>query len=193
MSKLLTKYLDEQSLKSSLAFAVIYCLLFNSSIFLYKFNHYNVATASLLFLILKDFLMVTGALFLFFFGFTIHEMIFRVSTMILFALGAFASYHMYMHEATLSHRLMTSLYGSNLIESYKFVNIRLVVWMIFSLGVCYSAIRHFTVKTPPQFFAKLLCAICLFLFVNCIILPPFDFLEDYFPTQFLSSWYFYFT
>ena len=192
MTKLITKYVDQQSLKTSLAFAVLYCVLFNSSIFIYKFNHYNTGTASLIFMIAKDALLVTASLFVFFFGFTLHDLLFRLATLTLFATGAFASYHMYAYEASLSHRLMSTLYGNNLLESYKFLSIRLIVWMIFSIAVCYSAIRHFKVQTPPQFFSRLLCALCLFLFVNCIISPPFDFLEDYFPTQFLNSWYSYY-
>lgn len=193
MSKLLTKYIDQNSLKASLSFAIIYCLMFNGSIFFYKFNNYNVGTASLLFMIAQDFLFTTTALFVFFFGFTLHDLLFRLFSLAMFATGAFVSYHMYAYEANLTQRLITSLYGNNIIESYKFLSIRLVIWVIFSIGICYSAIRHFKVGTPPQFFTKLLCGLCLFLFANCIISPPFEFLEEYFPTQHLNSLYQFYT
>lgn len=189
MFKFVTKYVDQQSLKASFAFAIIYSLMFNSSVIVYKFNHYNIGAASLLFMLARDFLFSTVALFVFFFGLTLHTRFFQVLMIILFISGAFASYHMYAYEATISRRLLTSFYEN----SDRILNVRLIVWMIFSLGVCYSAIKHFKVQTPPQFFTKLLCAFCLFLFVNCIISPPFDFLEDYFPTQFLNSCYLYFT
>ena len=188
--KFLAKHIDQDALKASLAFAVIYCLMFNSSVFVYKSINYNIGAVELVFMIIKDFLLTTGALFVFFFGATMHSILFRVFAVLLFLGGAIASYHMYVYEATMSARLMRSLYGNSPMEAYSLVSIKLVIWMIFSLGICYSAIWHFKVRTPSQFFTKLLCAVCLFLFVNCIISPPFPFLEDYFPTQFLSSIYF---
>lgn len=188
----LKKHIDPDALKYSLAFAVIYCLMFNSSIFYYKFTHYSVGTLQVIFIIIRDFFLTTLALSVFFFGLTLHNLLFRISSVILFFFGSFASYHMFVYGKYLSNGLLTSIYGNSPLEMYKFVSIKLTIWAIFSVGICCSAIWHFRISTPAPFFTKLLSALCLFLFINCIISPPFDFIENYYPIRFLNSTYEYF-
>lgn len=190
--KFLYKYIDQDTITNSLAFALIYCVICNSSVVYYKITHDHASALNIALTISKDIILNTIFLFIFFFGFALHKILFQICSFLLFLLGGIASYHIFFHEKHLSLNLIRSLYGHSILEMHNFISIRLIVWVIAALGICYLSIRHFKISTPSQFFTKMISIVCLFFFINCIISPTFIFLEEYYPIQFLNNIYKYF-
>lgn len=56
MFGIIQKYLDKEVIKISAIFALVYCLMFNSAIFVYKFEYYQVNLLTGILELVKDFL-----------------------------------------------------------------------------------------------------------------------------------------
>ena len=192
MFKFIKGHLDIAVLKNALSFALIYCLLFNSSVFLYKFEYQqaNILTAMLEFV--KDFIYLIITLFVFFLGLSLNRKLFIIGSLFLFITGALASYYLFFFSISPSRGMMPSLFETNVTEAYELVSARLAVWLIFSVSMCIYSIKHFNVQPTKMFFTRILSAICMLLIVVNIITPKYSFLKNYFPMQYLHNSYIYF-
>lgn len=192
MLKIIQKQLDTSLIKISLIFALIYCVLFNSAVFIYKFDYYKVTAFKAFLELGKDFIYIYLTLFIFFFGLTIHRVVFIIGALFLFITGALASYYLYFFQIAPTKEMMYSFFGTELNEAYELASIRLIVWLVFSIFVCIYTIRHFGVNNTNLFVTKLLSAICILLTLNNIITPQYKMLNSYFPIQYLHNSYLYF-
>lgn len=192
MLRLLRTQLDANLIKISLIFALIYCILFNSAVLIYKFNYYRAAELKAVLELSKDFIYIYLSLFIIFFGLTINRFIFIAGTICLFLTGALASYYLYFFQIAPTAEIMHAFFGTEPNEIYELVSIRLIIWLIFSLFIGMSAIKHFGVSTSNLFVTKLLSAICILLMFNSIIAPQYKILNSYFPIQYLHNTYLYF-
>lgn len=84
MIKFIQKQLDVALVRTALIFALIYCLMFNTSVVLYKYEYYQVSFVSAIFELLKQFIYTYITVFIFFFGFAIHRLIFIIGSIFLF-------------------------------------------------------------------------------------------------------------
>ena len=73
MFKILQKHLEFNLIRIAAIIAIIYMLLFNSAVFIYKFDYYKVSGVLAILELGKDFIYIYLTLFIFFFGCTIHR------------------------------------------------------------------------------------------------------------------------
>ncbi|WP_341793433.1 MULTISPECIES: sulfatase-like hydrolase/transferase [unclassified Rickettsia] len=189
MLKIIQKHLDTKLIKLALVLAFIYCLLFNSAVLIYKFDYYKASFFKAILELTKDFCYIYIFSFIIFFGFTVHRLILTIGTIFLFVTSAIASYYLYFFKIKPTKEMMGSFFSTDLNEIYELISIRLIIWLIFSLFACLYTLKNFTITNTNSFITKLLSAICLLIFVNTIISPPFKILNNYFPVQYLHNTY----
>ena len=192
MIKSIQKQLDVSLVSTALTFALIYCLMFNTSVVLYKYEYYQVSFVSAVFELLKQFIYTYIATFIFFFGLAIHRLIFIIGSIFLFFTGAIASYYLFYLGVAPTEKMMPAIYGTEISEISELISTRVIIWIIFSLSICIFGIKHFNPQTTKSFFSKMLTALCLFVAINNIISPQFKILKSYFPLQYLHNSYVYF-
>lgn len=192
MLKFIQRQLDISLIKTSFIFALMYCLLFNSAVTLYKFDYYKVSIIKAIFELLKEFIYIYLAVVVTFLGLGIHRIVFLVGSVVLFLTGAIASYYLFFFKIAPTAMMMPSFYGTDFNEAYELLSVRLIIWIIFSLSLCLYSFKYFKVETPKLFIMKIISAICLLLMINNIISPQFRVLKTYFPIQYLHNSYNYF-
>ncbi len=141
MLKIIQKQLDTSLIKISLIFAFIYCILFDSAVFIHKFDYYKVSGFKAFLELGKDFIYIYLSLFIFFFGLTINRVVFIVGALFLFITGALASYYLYFFQIAPTKEIMHSFFSSELNEVYEIASIRLIVWLTFCVFVCIYTIK----------------------------------------------------
>lgn len=193
MLKTISKQLDTNLIRVSLVTSIIYCLLFNTSVFIHNYLYYKVFSFQAIFEFGKDLISIYIFLFITFFGLTIHRLVFIASTLILFISGAIASYYLFFFRIIPNKEMVKLFFSIHLIEIPELISMRLLIWLIFSLLVALYIIKHFKVENTSLFVNKLVSAICLLFALNCIISPPYDVLKKYFPIQYLHNTYLYFS
>jgi glucan phosphoethanolaminetransferase (alkaline phosphatase superfamily) len=192
MIKSIQKQLDVSLVSTALTFALIYCLMFNTSVVLYKYEYYQVSFVSAVFELLKQFIYTYIATFIFFFGLAIHRLIFIIGSIFLFFTGAIASYYLFYLGVAPTEKMMPAIYGTEISEISELISTRVIIWIIFSLSICIFGIKHFNPQTTKSFFSRMLTALCLFVAINNIISPQFKILKSYSPLQYLHNSYVYF-
>lgn len=193
MLKIIQKQLDTHLLKISAVTAIIYCLLFNTPVFLYNFKHYDTSFIKGALELGKDFTLIYTFLFVMFFGLTIHRLTFITCTLALFASRAIASYNLFFHYIIPNQEGVRSFFNIDPSEITDSLSIRLLIWTIFSVAIAMYIIKHFKIENSSLFFSKLLSALCLLFVLNCIISPPYRVLKAYFPILYLNNTYLYFS
>jgi glucan phosphoethanolaminetransferase (alkaline phosphatase superfamily) len=192
MFKYIRKHLDINLIKASLAFAVLYCVLFNSAVFIYKFQYIQSDLLQALIELTKDFVYNLVVLYIIFFGLTVYRLLFIIAALFLFITGALASYYLFFFSISPTLSIMPSIFGTESTEVYELVSARVIVWLVFSASVCVYSIKYFKIQTTKLFFTRILAAICLLIVINNIIAPKFSFVRSYFPIQYLHNSYLYF-
>lgn len=185
--KHLGKYIDYEISKRSMVFALSYCLLFNTSVFMFRFNNLELSGFLSIIELSKDFICLNIMLFIFFFGLSLHRWVFIILSLFMFITGALASYYLFYFDIVPSYRMMPKLYDTDFSDIYDAMTIRLGVWIVFSIAIFMFAYKHFKAEASKLFFSKILSAVCLLILINSIISPPFGFMQNYFPTQYLHN------
>lgn len=193
MFKLIEKQLDNKLIKLSLIIGFIYCILFNSSVFIYKFDYYKATTFKAVVELGKDFIYIYLTLFIIFFGLTIHRLLFITGTIFLFLSGAAASYYLHFFKITPTKEVIESFFATDTNEAYELISTRLIVWLVFSVSISIYTIKHFTINNTKLFLTQILSAFCLLLTINSIIAPQYKILNSYFPIQYLHNTYLHFS
>ena len=193
MLKIIQKQLDTNLIKISAIMAILYCLLFNTPVFLHNFKHLERSFARGTIEFAQDFTLLYLFLLIMFFGLTMHKLVFIIGTLVLFISGAIASYNLFFHFNMPSKANVRHFFSIEPGEVTEVISIRLLIWIIFSILIAVYTIRHFKVETTSIFFTRLLSAICLFFTLNCIISPPYKILKSYFPILYLHNTYQYFS
>lgn len=193
MYKIFQKQIDNNILKLAFITSFIYILLFNSPIFIYKFNNYNSSIFKIILELGKDFIYIYIALFITFFGLTSHYLIFFCGGFFLFFTGAIVSYYIFFLEKLPNYTMVEAFYNEHLFIAYEHLNIKLMAWLIFTIFVYLYTIRYFKVANTNLFLTRILSAACLLLTVNFIISPPNQIFKNYLPYQYLHYSYLYFS
>lgn len=192
MIKFIQKQLDMPLIKTALIFALIYGLMFNTSVVLYKYEYYQASFFSAVFELLKQFIYAYIATFVFFMGLAIHRILFIAGSVFLFLTGGVASYYLFYFGIAPTEKMMPAIYGTEMSEISELISATIIIWVIFSLSICIFGIKHFNPQTTKSFCSRILMALCLFLAINNIVSPQFKVLKTYFPIQYLHNSYVYF-
>lgn len=193
MPKLIEKQLDINLIKRTLVFSLIYCVLFNSVVFIDKYNYHQSGTFGAIMSLSKEFVFVLLFSFIFFLGLSLHKYLFIFGGGFLFLTGGIASFCLYLFDITPNLHAMEELFSMDQEQFLSNLTIKLLVWLIFVLFVFISSIRQFGAEHSTLFFTKLISAVCLFLSINSIISPHYRLLASYLPLQYLNSFYLYLT
>jgi len=192
MFKYIQKHLDINLIKASLVFAILYCVLFNSAVFIYKFQYVQSDILQALLELTKDFVYNLVVLYIIFFGLTVYRWLFIIAALFLFITGALASYYLFFFSISPTLSIMPSIFGTDSTEVYELVSARVIVWLVFSASICIYSIKYFNIQTTKLFFTRISAAVCLLIVINNIIAPKFSFVRSYFPIQYLHNSYIHF-
>lgn len=189
MLKTIQKHLDTKLIKLSAILALIYCLLFNSAVIIYKFDYYKASIFRGILELSKDFCYIYIFSFIAFFGFSVHRLALKFGSGFLFFTSAIASYYIYFFKINPTKQVIGSFFSTDLNEVYELTSIKLIIWIIFSLFACFYTLKVFAASDTKSFVTKLLSAACLLIFLYNIITPSFKILKSYFPIQYLHNTY----
>lgn len=196
MFRIISKYLNAGLTKSSSVLALVYFLLFNTAVIIYKFSYYKTDAFDTIIFLLLEALCVYCFLVIAFLGFSINRLLFVSASLFLFFTGAIASYYLFFFNTTFDVAV-TELFKDGVTNAYKVISPKLLLWIIFSIFICIHAIKHFSINNTKTFSGKLLSAICLFITIYTVAFSPYNdwnikyktCFEDYFPMQYLHSIY----
>ena len=156
MIKFMQKQLDISLVKTALMFALIYMLMFNTSVMLHKYEYYQASFFSAIFELLKQFIYAYITTLVFFFGLAIHRALFIIGSIFLFLTGAAASYYLFYLGVAPTEKMMPAIYGAEMSEISELIGTRIIIWVIFSLSICIFGIKHFNPQTTKSFFSRIL-------------------------------------
>ena len=189
MLKTIQKHLDIKLIKLSVILAFVYCLLFNTAILIYKFDYYKASIFRGILELLKDFCYIYIVSFIAFFSLSVHKLLLKYGSGFLFFTSAIASYYIYFYKIIPTKYVIGSFFSTDLNEVYELTSIKLIIWIVFCLFVCFYTFKSFAVSETKSFVTKLLSAACLLIFLYNIITPSFKVLKSYFPIQYLHNTY----
>jgi glucan phosphoethanolaminetransferase (alkaline phosphatase superfamily) len=189
MFVIIQKYLDKEVIKISTIFALVYCLMFNSAIFVYKFEYYQVNLLTGVLELAKDFLYNFITLFLIFFGLSFYRYIFVIGTLLLFITGAAASYYLFFLGVAPSLAIMPAIFGTHQTEAMELISLRLIFWCVFSCIVCVYCMWRYMPPKSLKLLTRILTFICLIFVFSNVASPRHSFLRAYFPFQYLHNAY----
>ncbi len=189
MLKLIKQYIDLKLIKSIFIFALSYCLLFNSAIFLYKFHYFQADTITAILELAKDFIYNLITLFIIFYGLAFMRLFFAIGSIFLFVSGAVASYYLYFFSIAPSKTIMLSVFATHQTEVQELVSLRLIIWIVFAIIFCIYLLKKYNMCQNENPFSKLISAICIYFLALNILHPQHSFLRTYFPLQYLHNSY----
>ena len=191
MFRVIQKYLDKEVVKISIIFALLYCVMFNSAIFIYKFEYYQANILTGVLELVKDFLYNFITLFVFFFGLSFYRYLFITGALFLFITGAVSSYYLFFLGISPSLSIMPAIFGTNQAEAMELISFKLVFWCIFSSIICIYYMWRYMPPAPLKILTKILTFIWLIFVVANVVRPRTSFLKSYFPIQYLHNAYFF--
>jgi glucan phosphoethanolaminetransferase (alkaline phosphatase superfamily) len=186
LNKLLVQ-LFRCNIKAAALLSLVYCLLFNSSIILFKFDYYKADLAFGVLELLKDFIQIFIANFIIFLGLSLTRPLFIVGSLFLFFTGAISSYSIFFFKIFPTKQIIRALFENEVSESVEILSVRVVIWVIFALLIS----LRLSIKTKTKQ-SIILPSICLVIFISNIIMPQYKVLRSYFPIQYLHNSYLYY-
>lgn len=191
MFSFVQKHLDKDVIKISVIFALLYCFLFNSAIFVYKFEYYQANILTGVLELVKDFIYNFITLFLFFFGLSFYRYLFIVGAVFLFITGAVSSYYLFFLGVSPSLAIMPAIFGTHSTEAMELVSLRLVIWCVLSFIICGYFMWRYMPSKPLSLLTRILTFTCLIFIFSNVVSPKYSFLKSYFPIQYLHNAYIY--
>jgi glucan phosphoethanolaminetransferase (alkaline phosphatase superfamily) len=191
MIKFVKRYLDTDSFKIALTFALLHFLLFNSASFIVKFTYIKPTIITACLELVKDFIYNMIILCLLFYGLMLHRFLFVTCSLFIFSVSAGAAYYLLLFGITPSVAMIGSVFSTNFNEANELISIQLALWVTCALALClYAMIKAKTLQARSMF-GRLLSLICLLVAVENIITPHFGFLRTSLPVQYLHNSYIY--
>ncbi len=186
LNKLLVQ-LFRCNIKAAALLSLVYCLLFNSSIILFKFDYYKADLAFGVLELLKDFIQIFIANFIIFLGLSLTRPLFIVGSLFLFFTGAISSYSVFFFKIFPTKQIIRTLFENEISESVEILSVRVVILVIFAILISLSL----SIKAKAKQ-SIILPFICLVIFITNIIMPQYKVLRSYFPIQYLHNSYLYY-
>jgi glucan phosphoethanolaminetransferase (alkaline phosphatase superfamily) len=191
MANFFKKYFDSESFKVAFIFALLHFFLFNSASFIFKFTYIKPTIIAACLELVKDFLYNMISLCLLFYGLMIHRVLFVIFSLFLFVASAGAAYYLLLFGITPSVAMIGSVFSTNVSEANELISKQLLLWVLFSIGVCIYAMTYVKTLQVRSFIGKILSIICLFIVIDNVITPHFGFLRTAIPVQYLHNSYVY--
>lgn len=191
MADFLKRQLDFERLKSAAMMALIYCLLYNSSIVLYKFSYLKTVPFNAVLELAKEFFYSYLATCIVFLGLNLTPWILIAGTYLLFITSAAASYYVYLYKITPTYEIVRAAFETNANELYELLNFPLILWFLVCTSVCIYVVRRYVLTTPLSLTMKAVVTLCFLQAMYNISSPYYRSIATYFPTQYLNSSYKY--
>jgi glucan phosphoethanolaminetransferase (alkaline phosphatase superfamily) len=178
--------------KRALVLAIVYFLLFNSAMLLYKFSYYKAGNSLAFAELSKESLYILVMLFLSFLGFSINNILLKIYSIFLYSTGAFVSYYIYAMKILPTKQMVKAVFDVESLEAYELVSIRMILWVIISIVICIYLLRKFDTKDVANKFIKFLLFILFISSIANIITPFYRLFTSHLPINYLHNTYHYF-
>lgn len=183
---------DMSIIKRAFVLAVVYFLLFDTSILTYKYAYYKAGEMTAFVELFKESLYIIIMLFFSFLGFSINTPTFITYSVFLYATGAFVSYYTYAMKILPTKQMVKATLDVEFMEAYELVSTKMLAWVLFSLLICYFLLKRFTAKDLKNKVAGTLLFMFFILSIANIITPFYRVFNSYYPIQYLHNSYHYF-
>ena len=184
--------LDTYVLKQAFILTLVYFLLFDTSILLYKYDHYKAGKELAYAELFKESCYVFIMIFASFVGFSINNILLKIYAFFLYATGAMVSYYVYALKIIPNKQIVKSFFDVESVETYEHVSIKLIAWILLGCSVCIYILRKYNAKDPTGGFSKFLCFVLLFVSVANIATPFYRVFTSHLPVNYLHNSYEYF-
>jgi|GEM_PF-4103290 len=179
---------DISTLKRALLFALVYFVLFNSSVVLYNTDNGHLPLTEIGYECLYVYIMLT----LNFVGFSINNVLFAIYSVFIYSTGALASYFIYSSGTLPTKRVIADFLDISSLFEYDLISIKLVLWLILSIWLCIYLLKKYDAK-PNQNKASVVTIFMLFILSIANIITPFmQEFKTYLPVNYLHNSYHYF-
>lgn len=194
MKKILQKNFNFNLIKLSLILSLFYCILFNSSIILYKIDQFNIYQTSFILDLIKESIYSYLLLSLFFLGLGFNYYTFIIVSTFLFITGAISSYYILCFKITPNLKIIESFFATNIDEVTELLSIKLVIWIILSLTILLYTLKEFNLKKNEQKFLHKILSLLIFsymIFATILSNNKDKYVKQYLPFIYLSNIYSY--
>lgn len=177
---------DISYIKRAFILSLAYCVLFNSSVFIYKYSQGSDFDE-----LFWEGIYVGGMLGISFLGFSINNMLLKVYSYFLYVTGAIASYYIYFENILPTKRHVGNFLSIGSIDDYDNLSLKMVLWVIFSIWACFYLLRKFDAKDNSNRLSVGLMFVFLILSIANIITPFCKDCIHYLPLEYLNNGYHY--
>lgn len=182
--------LVNNNVRISLILALLYCLLFNSSVLIFKFDYYKANMLRGVLELLKDSLYIYITSFIIFFGLSVSRILLAAGALFLFTTGAIGSYSLHFFKVAPTKQMLRAMFESESHEMGEVISLKLVIWVMISAAICITVLWRLRRRGDGMNLASFTC---LLVFCANIVLPHYKILTQYFPMQYLHNSYLYFS
>lgn len=187
----LKKQLEFERLRSVALISLVYCVLFNSAVVLYKFDYLQATFLAAIIELVKQFFYSYVAAFIMFLGFNITPWMFVFASYVLFLTSAPLSFYLYAYKVVPNYDVIKSAFDTNAQEAWELMSFPVLLWVAVCAAICWHFVKKCTVKSPLLFTMKVITTICFIFTLYNFTSPVYKVLGDYFPTQYVNSSYRY--
>ena len=184
--------LDTSILKQAFILTLVYFLLFDTSILLYKYDHYKAGHSLAYIELFKESCYIFLMIFAGFIGFSINNILLKIYAFFLYASGAMVSYYIYALKILPNKQIVKAFFDAESIEAYEHISIKLIAWILITCSICIYILRKYNTKDPASSFSKFLCFILLFGSIANIATPFYRVFVSHLPINYLHNSYEYF-
>lgn len=177
---------DISFIKRAFILAIAFSLLFNTSVIMYK--HSQGSDFGDLFWENIYVIIMLGLSFL---GFSINNMLLKIYAYIIYVTGAMTSYYIYFEDILPTKKRIGNFFAVDSLDDYDNLSLKLVLWVIFSIWVCFYLLKRFDAKDNSNKLSMGVMFTLLILSIANVITP---FCKDcliYLPLEYLHNGYHY--
>ncbi|MGV2432500.1 MAG UNVERIFIED_CONTAM: sulfatase-like hydrolase/transferase [Rickettsiaceae bacterium] len=172
--------------------ALVYFLLFNSSILIYKYSYYKAGASLALIELSKESLYIFIMLCLSLLGFSINNMLFKIYSIFLYSTGALVSYYVYAMKILPTKQVVKAFFDVESVEAYELVSIKMIGWVILSIVICLYLLKMLEAQETKNKISKGIICLLFILSIANIITPFYRVFQTYLPINYLNNSYHYF-
>ena len=184
--------LDTSVIKQAFILSIVYFLLFDTSILLYKYDHYKAGEEIAYAELFKESCYVFLMIFASFVGFSINSILLKIYAFFLYASSALVSYYIYSLKILPNKQVVKAFFDVESVEAYEIVSIKLIAWILAACAICIYLLRKYNAKDPSSGLSKFICFVLLFASIANVITPFYRLFSTYLPVNYMHNSYEYF-
>jgi len=190
--KPLHNQLNISMIKQAFILSLVYFLLFNTSIILYKYSFYKSADYLAFAELYKEAIYVYLMIFIGFLGFSINDILLKAYSLFLYFTGAFVSYYIYTMKILPNKHMVKAFFDVESVEAYELVSLKLIAFIVISLSICGFLLKRYSTQSPQGTCGKTILFFLMILSIANIITPFYRVFSSYLPINYLNNTYYYF-